>query len=93
MIQRMVDFFQEFLDSLSEGQIYPKVIVMRAHTTDDYGTRQITAVDDADKTIFLTDCDFEPFTELYYHSRTNPTGIEPILVSKEELEDWATQSE
>ena len=28
MIQRMADFFREFLNSLSEGQIYPKVIVM-----------------------------------------------------------------
>ena len=93
MVQRMSVFFRQFLDSLSEDQIYPKVIVMRSYTVDDYGTYKITAVDDAEETVFITDQRFEPFTEFYYHSRTNPTGIEPILVSKEELEDWATQSD
>ena len=89
MLRRVASFFNEFLNSLEEG-IYPKVIVMLTYTVDNYGTRQITVVDDTDETIFLTDCEFEPFTELYYHSRTNPVGIEPILVSKEKLKDWGT---
>ncbi len=93
MIQRMVGFFREFLNSLSENQIYPKVIVMRSYTVDDYGTRQITAIDDAEKTVFLVDCDFKPFTEFYCHSRANSFGIEPILVRKQELEKWATQTD
>ena len=92
MLRRIASFFNEFLDSLEKG-IYPKVIVMRTYTVDDYGTRQITVVDDTDETIFLTDCEFEPFTELYCHSRTNPIGIEPILVSKEVLGNWATEPE
>jgi len=92
MIQRMVRFFREFLNLLSENQIYPKVIVMRSYTVDDYGTRQITAIDDADETVFLADEDFVPFTEFYCHSRANSFGIEPILVSKQELEKWATQT-
>ena len=92
MLRRTASFFNEFLNSLAEG-IYPKVIVMRTYTVDDYGTRQISVVDDTDETIFLTDCEFEPFTELYCHSRTNPIGIEPILVPKEELDDWGTQPE
>ena len=83
-------FFRQFLDSLSECQIYPKVIVMRSYTVDDYGTYKITAVDDAEKTVFITGWNFEPFTEFYYHSRTNPTGIDPILVPKEDIEDWVT---
>ena len=89
MLSRAVVFFKEFFNSLAGG-IYPKVIVMRTSTVDDYGIRQIAADDGSDETIFLTDCDFEPFTELYCHSRTNPIGIEPILVSKKVLKDWAT---
>lgn len=93
MIQRMVRFFREFLNLLSENQIYPKVIVMRSYTVDDYGTRQITAIDDADETVFLADEDFVPFTEFYCHSHANSFGIEPILVPKQELEKWATQTD
>ena len=63
---------------------------MRSQTIDDYDTYQITAVDDSDKTIFLTDCEFEPFVEFYYHSRTNPIGIEPLRLTKEELKNWST---
>ena len=92
MLRRIASFFNEFLNSLEDG-IYPKVVVMRTYTVDDYGIRQIAVVDDTDETIFLTDCEFEPFTEIYCHSRTNPIGIEPVLVSKEELDDWGTQSE
>lgn len=91
MLRRIASFFNEFLDSLEE-RIYPKVIVMLTYTVDDYGIRLITVVDDTDKIIFLTDCEFEPFTELYYHSRTNPIGIDPILVSKEKLKNWGTRS-
>ena len=90
MAKRMSDFVRKFLSELCvDPRIYPKVIVMRSEITDDYDTYQITAVDDADETIFLTDCKFESFTEFYYHSRTNGVGIEPLLVSKEDLENWA----
>lgn len=81
MLRRMAVFFKEFLNSLDEG-IYPKVIVMRTYTVDDYNTRRIAAVDDADETRFLTDCEFEPFVEFYYHSRTNPEGIDRSLCQK-----------
>ena len=92
MVNRMSDFERKFLSELSaDPRVYPRVIVMRSQTIDDYGTHQITAVDDTDKTIFLTDCKFEPFVELYYHSRTNLIGIEPLCLSKEKLEDWGIQ--
>lgn len=92
MLQRMVVFFRGFLKSLSQG-IYPKVIVMQSHVVDNYGTRQITAADDAGETVFLTDCEFEPFTEFYYLAHTNLVGIEPILVRKDELENWGIQQD
>ena len=93
MLDRMAMFFEKFLNSLSENQIYPKVIVMRDYEVDTYGTVKINAVtSDPNETVVLTDCAFfEPFNEYYYHSRTNPVGIEPILVPKEELDDWGTQ--
>ena len=92
MAKRMSDFVRKFLSELCvDPRIYPRVIIMRSEITDDYDTHQITAVDDADETIFLTDCKFESFTEFYYHSRTNGVGIEPLLVSKEDLENWATK--
>ena len=90
MLQKMAVFFQTFLNVLSEDQIYPKVIVMQHYTYDNYGTHQIYAIDDADEVVRFTNAKFIPFTEFYYHSHTNPVGIDPILVSKEELEDWAT---
>lgn len=92
MLQRMAVFFKAFLKSLSQG-IYPKVIVMQSHVVDNYGTHQITAEDDAGETVFLTDCEFEPFTEFYYLAHTNLVGIEPILVRKDELEKWGIQQD
>ena len=93
MLQRMAIFFQQFLSSLFENRIYPRIIVMRSYIVDDYGTRRITAIDDAEETTFLTDCEFDPFTQFYYRSHTNPVGIDPILVPKEDLKDWAIQSD
>lgn len=91
MVQRMIAFFYNFLEAISENEIYPKVIVLRSYKVDEYGIRTITADVDNGETISLTDYeDFEhnTFTEFYYHSRTNPTGIEPNLVSKDQLEKW-----
>ena len=91
MVKRMSDFVRKFLSELCVApRVYPRVIVMRSRTIDDYGTHQISAVDDSDETIFLTDCEFKPFIEYYYHSRTNPIGIEPLHLTKEELENWST---
>ena len=98
MFQRMAVFLRKFLNSLSENQIYPKVIVIRKYSFDEYGTFKIYAdSSNLNEGIILTDhnlSDFnsDTFTKFYYHSRTNPVGIEPILVSKEELDDWGTQS-
>ena len=89
MLQRMADFFQDFLDLLFENQIYPRVIVMQRYTIDHYGIRKIYAIDDDNKEVEFIDDKFVPFTEYYYHSRTNSVGIDPILVPKEELEVWA----
>ena len=74
---------------------------MRSYETDEYGTIKIHASSsDPNDTegVHFTDYSFQSFsentfTEFYYHSRTNPTGIEPILVPTEELDDWATQSD
>lgn len=94
MLQRMRAFFRKFLNLLSENQIYPKVIVMREYKVDEYGTVEVFAdSSDPDESVVLTNCEFKPFTEFYYHSRTNPTGIEPILITKEELEDWGTRQD
>ena len=98
MIQRMIAFFEHFLDSISENEIYPKVIVLRSRTVDEYGIHTVAADTDTGETIFFTDYshnDFQnnTFTEYYYHSCTNPTGIEPSLVRKDELEKWATGSD
>ena len=91
MLKTMADFVRKFLNELcADPRVYPRVIVMRSRNIDDYDTYQITAVDDSDETIFLTDCHFEPFVEFYYHSRTNPIGIEPLNLTKEELENWST---
>ena len=97
MLQRMAGFFKKFLDSLSENRIYPKIIVLRSYEVDEYGTVKIYAnSSDPNEDVILTDYNFSDFnagtfTEFYYHSRTNPTGIEPILVPKEELKNWATK--
>ena len=93
MVQRMIAFFKNFLEAMSENEIYPKVIVLRSYNVDEYGIRTITADVDNGETISLTDYNYsdfqnDTFTEFYYHSRTNPTGIEPNLVSKEQLEKW-----
>lgn len=90
MLQRMAAFFLNFLNLLSENKIYPKVIVMQYYKIDNYGTYKIYAIDDAEKKVCFTDKEFSPFIEYYYQSHTNPTGIDPILVLKEELEDEAT---
>ena len=90
MLQRMASFFLNFLNLLSEDKIYPKVIVMQYYKIDNYGTYKIYAIDDAEKKVCFTDEEFIPFVEYYYQSHTNPTGIDPILVLKEELEDKAT---
>ena len=90
MVKRMSDFVRKFLSELcTEPRIYPRVIVMRSRTIDDYNTHQITAVDDSGETILLTDCKFEPFIEHYYHSRTKTIGIEPLHLTKQELENWS----
>ena len=62
---------------------------MRDYEVDTYGTIKINAVtSDPNETVVLTDCGyFEPFYEFYYHSRTNPVGIDPILVLKLELDE------
>ena len=92
MFQRMAGFFRKFLDSLSKNRIYPKVIVLRSYEIDEYGTVKIYAdSSDPNEDVILTDYNFSDFnlntfTEFYYHS-----GIEPILVPKEELDDWGTQ--
>ena len=94
MFQRMRAFFRKFLNLLSENQIYPKVIVMREYKVDEYGTVEVFAdSSDPNESVILTNCEFKPFTEFYYHSRTNPTGIEPILITKEELEGWGTRQD
>ena len=95
MLQKVVIFLQEFLDLLSENQIYPKVIVMISSTVDNYGTHHISAnsSDPNDETIFLTNCKFTPHIQFYYHSRANRVGIDPLLVSKEDLENWAIPSD
>ena len=102
MIEIMAIFVRELLDSLSKG-IYPKVIVIRSYEVNEYGAVTIHAdsSDPNDKVgIDFTlsnprEFNFNSytFTEFYYHSRTNPTGIEPIFVSKEKLEEWAIESE
>ena len=98
MRQRMAGFFKKFLGSLSENRIYPKVIVLRSYEIDEYGTVKIYAdSSDPNEGVILTDYNFSDFnsntfTEFYYHSRTNPVGIEPILVTKDELDDWGTRS-
>lgn len=89
MVKRMSDFTRTFLSELCrEPRVYPKVIVMRSQKFDDYNTHKITAVDDSGERVFFTDHKFEPFVEFYYHSLTTGVGIEPLLVSKEELENW-----
>ena len=97
MIQIMAIFMRQFLDSLSKG-IYPKVIVMRSYEIDEYGSVKIHA-DSSDPNdeggISLTGYDYtdfvtNTFTELFYHSRTNPVGIEAILAPKNDLLKWAT---
>ena len=98
MIRRLIAFFEQFLDSISENEIYPKVIVLRSRTVDEYGIHRVAADTDDGETIFFTDYshnDFQnnTFTEHYYHSCTNPTGIEPSLVRKDELENWVIPSE
>ena len=93
MLQKMANFFRRFFDLLTEGQFYPKVIVMRSYTVDDYGTCQITAVDDVGETVFLSGCGFKPFTEFYCHLRANSFGFNPILVSKAQLEHETIQSD
>ncbi|MDE0012277.1 MAG: hypothetical protein OXU36_14095 [Candidatus Poribacteria bacterium] len=95
MEQRMANFFKKFINLLSDEKIYPKVIVMRDYQVDAYGTTIINAVtSDPNETIVLTDCtNFDPFSEFYYHSRTNPVGIDPILVSKLDLDNWTILSE
>ena len=92
MVLRMANFFEKFINLLSEKKIYPKVIVMRDYQVDAYGTTIINAVtSDPNETIVLTDwTNFDPFSEFYYNSRTNPIGINPILVSKLELDEWGT---
>jgi len=95
MKQRMATYFEKFIILLTNNQVYPKVIVMRDYQVDAYGTIIINAVtSDPNETIVLTDCaNFDPFSEFYYHSRTNPVGIDPILVSKLDLDDWAVSFE
>ena len=93
MEQRMAMFFKKFINLLSDNEIYPKVIVMREYQVDAYGTTKINAVtSDPNETIVLTDwTDFDPFSEFYYHSRTN--GIDPILVSKLDIDEWENPPE
>ncbi len=93
MVRRMISFFSKFLDSISENEIYPKVIVLRSYTVDEYGIHKVAADTDSGEIIFFTDyrySDFQDntFTEYYYHSHTNPIGIEPNLVPKDEVENW-----
>ena len=93
MLQRMAAFLLNFLNSLSEDKIYPKVIVMQCYQIDNYGAHKICAIDDAEKEVCFTAEDsneFKPFIEYYYHAHTNPTGIDPIIVLKEDLEAEAT---
>ena len=93
MAKRMSDFVRKFLSELCVApRTYPKVIVMRSQTRDDYGTYTILAHDDASEKISFTDYDFIPFTEFYYLSRTTLIGIDPLLVSKEDLANWAIPS-
>ena len=94
MAKRMSDFVRKFLSELCvDPRIYPKVIVMRSDIIDDYDTHKIRAVDDASEKIYFTNYDFIPFTEFYYLSRTTLIGIDPLLVSKEDLENWAIPSD
>ena len=100
MIQIMATFLREFLDLLSNG-IYPKVIVIRSYEVDEYGTVTIhfdsSDPNDTTKSIDFTDrnfnFNFHTFTEFYYRSRPNLTSIDPILVRKQGLEDWAIPSD
>ena len=91
MFQKMVVFFQDFLNVLVKDEIYPRVIVMQYHKVDMYGAHTIHAIDDAGKAANFVYKEFNPFTEYYYQARTNPISIEPILVVKGELEDWAIE--
>ena len=95
MEQRMAMFFKKFINLLSDNEIYPKVIVMREYQVDAYGTTIINAVtSDPNETIALTDSKFfDPFSEFYYHSRTNVVGTDPILVSKRDIDEWENPPE
>ena len=95
MEQRMEMFFKKFINLLSDNEIYPKVIVMREYQVDAYGTTIINAVtSDPNETIVLTDSKFfDPFSEFYYHSRTNVVGTDPILVSKRDIDEWENPPE
>ena len=86
MLKRMFEFVDSMVDFLLGGDgAYPQTIVMCDISFDDYGTCKITAQSDRETTVYLTDCEFEPFVEFHYFSRTNPIGIDPVLVAKEEL--------
>ena len=88
MLQKMADVFREFLHLLSTNQIYPKVIKMVSSIVENYHSYiSANSSDPNDQPFRLTDCEFVPLTEHYYHPRPNSPGIEPILVSKEKLED------
>ena len=90
MFQRMVVFFQDFLKVLVKDEIYPRVIVMQYHKIDMYGSHTIHAIDDAGKPAnFVYKGNFDPFTEYYYQSHTNPIDIYPILAPKNGLENWS----
>ena len=89
MFQRMVVFFQEFLNVLVKDRIYPRVIVMQYHKFDMYGSHTIHAIDDTGEQASFVYKTFNPFTQYYYQARTNPISISPHLVIKDDLETWA----
>ena len=74
MLKKMAVFCEQFLEVLSEKQIYPKVIVMTSVTIDEYNNRTITAESSNpnDETLFLTDCEFAPHTLFYYRPPHKP---------------------
>ena len=92
MLQKMAAVFQQFLRLLSTNRIYPKVIMMVSFIVGNYHSYISANSSDPNDQIFrLTGCEFVPRTEHYYHPRPNSPGTEPILVRKEELEDWGTK--
>ena len=90
MLQKMAAFFFQFLDLLSQNRIYPEVITMVSAIEKYYRCISVNSSDPNKERFFLTDCEFVPRTEHYYHPHSNHTSIDQILVSKKELEEWRT---